>query len=180
MRAGRIAVWGALALLPGLPLAAGPVAMLADLPDEARVIDIRAEARCLEASLPGARCLPAPALFGSGETPPVSFHALRWLLGTVGLSGAETVAVYGDDPAEALAVAALFYLAGQAGVAVIDGAPEAGNRGAPRSFSREVVFTAPMRLAEIRVDANAPGALRQRLETFARGDAPNVAFAPET
>jgi hypothetical protein len=174
-----IAGLGALALLPGLPLAAAPVATVSDLPEAARLIDIRPEAECLSASLPEARCVPASVLLGEGAAPPVGFHALRWLLGTVGLTGAEPVAIFPADADGALAVAALMQLAGQSTVVVYDGPAEMTGRGSPRSFSREAVYTAPLRIAALRVAEDTTAPLRQQLETFARGDARSVAFAPD-
>jgi len=79
---------------------------------------------------------------------PVDFHALRWLLGTIGLSGAERALVVGANSADAGAVGALLFLAGQRDVAILDQAPTVapGARGGTsRSMTREDVFVAPMR-----------------------------------
>lgn len=112
-----------------------------------RIIDARAREKCERASLPGARCLPAAELLDA-DGRPVDFHALRWLLGTIGLTGAERVLVVAADGAEASAVGALVFLAGQRDVAVLDRpptiAPGAGG-GTSRSMTREDVFVAPMR-----------------------------------
>jgi thiosulfate/3-mercaptopyruvate sulfurtransferase len=161
-----------------LPVHAQPVALVDDLPDGARVIDIRAEDACTSATLPGARCVPAEVLFGPDGGAPVSFHALRWLLGTVGLSGAETVAVFAGNETRAGAVAALLHLAGQRDVVVYTGGADLSARGESRSFSRETIFTAAMRTEAMRIDTPAPP-LVQQLTAFARGAAETVAFAPD-
>jgi 3-mercaptopyruvate sulfurtransferase SseA len=112
-----------------------------------RVVDVRAETACEHASLPGARCLPAADLFDARGRP-VSFHTLRWLFGTIGLSGQEHVLVAGADAGNAAAVGALLYLAGQRTVAVLDRpltVPAKAEGGRTRNITREVVFTAPMR-----------------------------------
>lgn len=180
MGLGRIIRSGALALTlaPALSVHAQPVASVGVLPDGARVIDIRAEADCTSASLAGARCVPAQVLLGTNGGAPIGFHALRWLLGTVGLSGAETVAVVpGDDP-DANAVAALLHLAGQRDVVLYTGPADLTARGQARSFSRETIFTAAMRTKAMRLAAAAPP-LVQQLTAFARGAAETVAFAPD-
>ncbi|WP_436640682.1 hypothetical protein [Microbaculum sp. FT89] len=179
---------GALALALGtaFPLAAQPIEIADTVAADARVIDIRAEDDCLATSLPGARCLPAPWLLDGGDGAPIGFHALRWLLGTVGLSGREPLVVYAGPAGttdDALAVAALAYLAGQSLVTVHDGAAvDTGTGGESRSFSREAVYTAPMRIGSMAVsDAATPddaGSLRGSLIEFARTGAA-VAFAPQ-
>jgi len=178
MRGAR-AVW-ALALIPAPPLAAQPVAEVDMLPKAAVVVDIRDEEACLEATLPGARCLPATVLFEPEEGPPISFPALRWYLGTLGVSGAETVAVFPGSAAKAHAVAALLYLAGQREVVILKDRPALTGRGESRSFSRQAVYTAPMRTGAMRIAPAAHGALADRLNAFARGQSDTVAFAPGT
>lgn len=114
---------------------------------DARVIDVRAERACTTASLAGARCLPASELFDSHGRP-VSFYVLRWLLGTIGLTGQEHVLVVGDDAADAAAVGGLLIIAGERDVTVLDrplAVPPGAAGGQPRSLTREAVFTAPMR-----------------------------------
>ncbi len=112
-----------------------------------RIVDVRKQAVCEQASLPGARCLPAEDLFyRDGRA--VDFHTLRWLLGTIGLSGSERVVVAGADARHAAAVGALLYLAGQRDVAVFDrpiAIPAGAQGGTGRNITREAVFTAPMR-----------------------------------
>lgn len=170
-------IFAGLALVAG-PLTAAPIERIETLPDDVRVIDIRAEAVCARASLPGARCLPPEWLFHA-EGGPIDFGALRWLLGTLGLDGSETVAIWPGDAPDAEATAALLHLAGQARVTLYAGQAEAEARGETRSFSREAVFAAPMRLAELTVsDAPLAAPLTARLEHFARGGAEVVAFGP--
>ena len=86
---------------------------------QTRVIDVRDQKSCEKVSLAGARCLPAAELFES-DGRPVGFHTLRWLLGTVGLSGNERVLVVGADVGDATAVGALLFLAGQRTVDVLN------------------------------------------------------------
>ncbi len=122
-------------------------AALAEAGDGERVIDIRALQSCTDASLSGARCLPVNN-FISAEGKTIGFHALRWLLGTVGLRGDETVLVVGANMQQVKAVGGLFYRAGQRRVRTLDKpfvAKPGAAGGEPRSLSREVVYTAPMR-----------------------------------
>jgi len=183
-------MWGGLtapALFAAMTLGgaghAQPVTLVEDLPDgvDVAVVDIRPEADCLKASLPDARCLPADWLVRVDESGVIGFHALRWLLGTIGLDGRETLAVYPgpDGPTQdAWAVGALTYLAGQADVVVLAGGTT-GRNGWPRNENREAVYTAPMRVAAMTVDASgAP--LRDQLADFAQGRRETVAFAPDT
>lgn len=111
------------------------------------VIDIRDVRDCAKASLPKARCLPFNN-FVDASGKQIDFHALRWLLGTVGLSGAERVLVIGGDFDPARTVGTLLYQAGQKQVDVL-GRPiapdESTSKGEVRSMSREMVFTSPMR-----------------------------------
>ena len=112
-----------------------------------RVVDTRSLNACETASLPGARCLPLNSFINaSGQQ--IGFHALRWLLGTVGLDGTEHVLVIGDNAQSARTVGTLIHTAGQHRVTMLDGAfasdyPTPG--GQARSMSRETVFIAPMR-----------------------------------
>lgn len=162
---------------------AQPVAVVSTLPDapDLAVIDIRSEADCLKASLPDARCLPGDWLIDAGGTEAIGFHALRWLFGTVGLSGGETLALYPgpDGPTrDSWAVGALAWLAGQREVVLLEGGAT-GRNGWPRNQNREAVYVAPMRVAAMSVGGGA-GSLRDRLADFAQGRAETVAFAPDT
>lgn len=114
---------------------------------QTHVIDTRDVEACEGASLPGARCLPMNN-FVDGTGNPIGFHALRWLLGTVGLSGSEHVLIIGNTPEETRTVGALLYQAGQMQVSMLNTpfvATENTPGGETRSMSREVIFTAPMR-----------------------------------
>lgn len=176
MRAARFILYG-LALVAG-PLAAAPIERAEALSGGVRVVDIRAEADCAKASLAGARCLPADWLFRA-EGGPIDFGALRWLLGTLGFDGSETVAIWPGDTPDAEAVAAFLHLAGQSTVTLYAGPAEMAARGETRSFAREVVFVAPMRPAEMTVsDAPLGTPLAIRLADFARGRTETVAFGP--
>ena len=175
-----------LALAMTTPLAAGPIASIETgpetaLPADYAVLDIRDEDTCFLGAPPNTRCLPAEQLLYSDAGAPLGFHALRWALGTLGLTGHETLVIYpGEDGSrdDALAAAALLYLCGQAEVLVHEGpALEIRDGAQVRALWREVIYTAPMRTGAMTV-ADAPaGNLRERLKTFATGGGA-VAFAP--
>jgi thiosulfate/3-mercaptopyruvate sulfurtransferase len=119
--------------------------------DAAVVVDTRALADCRARSLAGARCLPADDLLGPQRRLP-SARDLLWLLGTVGLSGRETVIVVGQEATSRDFVAGLLYLAGQRQVRILAepvarllGAGAAAAPGRERGMVRETVFEAPMR-----------------------------------
>lgn len=144
------AMAGSIERLNHLPMAASAKTKIV-------VVDLRDEKACEHASLPGARCLPASSLFDKTNHP-LTFYALRWLLGTIGLTGQETVVLYaGNMNNTTWAAAGLLYLAGQNTVAVLDTnlAPLTAP-GQPRSFSREAVYTAPMRDALLRFKKTSP------------------------
>ena len=129
--------------------AAASLVPVSDISDDElhRVIDLRDAQSCLAGSLPQARCLPVGHFINPTGTV-ISFHALRWLLGAVGLKGDETVLVVGDSADDTRKVGALLHRAGQHRVRMFDkpfSAPVSAPSGAPRSLSRETVFTAPMR-----------------------------------
>ena len=123
-----------------------PVSDISD-DDLHRVIDLRDAETCLAGSLPQARCLPVGHFIDpTGKV--IGFHALRWLLGTVGLKGDETVLVVGDSAEDTHRVGALLHRAGQHRIKIFDKpfrVPANAPPGTPRSLSRETVFTAPMR-----------------------------------
>lgn len=139
-----------------------------------RVVDVRAQDVCEKASLAGARCLPAADLFG-GNGAPVDYHTLRWLLGTIGLTGQERVLVVADKTNDAAAAGALFALAGQRQVAVLDrpvSVASGASGGSGRGITREAVFIAPMRDRLLAAPGDsaeiASGAPAERLRRFAR------------
>ncbi|MBZ0161429.1 MAG: hypothetical protein K8H74_01820 [Notoacmeibacter sp.] len=170
----RVSGSGALVIALGMafPVTAQPIGATGTVAADARVIDIRAEDDCLAGSVPGARCLPAEWLLDGGGGTPIGFHALRWLFGTIGLTGREKLIVYSGPQGitdEALAVAALAHLAGQSRVFVHDGTTvDTADGGEGRSFSREAVYTAPMR-TDLMAVSDETGPLRNRLIDFALG-----------
>lgn len=187
-RPGMTTICGAtlLALIAAAPAAASIDAFSfvdqAAIPSGTRVIDVRDQELCEKASLPGARCLPAETLFDR-DGRPIGFRTLRWLLGTIGLTGNERVIVVGADAGNVTAAGALLYLAGQRAVAVLNrplAVPPEAKAGSARSLTREAVFTAPMRdrvlvaAPEKTADAIASGSPRQQLSHFARAAADGV------
>lgn len=112
-----------------------------------RILDVRTADACLAGSLPGARCLPFDHFVGAGGAV-IGYVQLRWLLGTVGLQGDETVVVVGARAADSQRVGALVSGAGQRRVWVYDKpfvSSASLQPGTARNVSRETVFTAPMR-----------------------------------
>jgi thiosulfate/3-mercaptopyruvate sulfurtransferase len=114
-------------------------------------VDARPLADCRAKSLAGARCLPAEDFLGPHKRLP-SARDILWLLGTAGLSGAESVLVVGQDAAARDFIAGLLYVAGQHSVHVlaepVGRALEKGAAAGPgreRGMIRETVFAAPMR-----------------------------------
>jgi hypothetical protein len=179
---------GALVLLSAGLAAAEPIAIIetgpdGTLPEAYAVLDIRDEDTCLAGSPANSRCLPAELLLYSDGGEPLGFHALRWALGTLGLSGAETLVIYPGGTVsrdDALAAAALLRLAGQAEVLLHEGPAQETRDGARvRGLWRDVIYTAPMRTGEMRVAEAPEGSLHDRLKTYATGgDA--VVFAAGT
>ena len=136
------------------------------------IVDSRPSARCREASLPAARCLPADDFFGPHHRL-ANASGILWLLGTAGLTGSEHVLVIGDESTSRDLLAGLLFLAGQERVSVLNlplsAQNEAGVRltpGVPRSRTREVVYRAPMRGERI--------LLRNELRVLMAEDAPPV------
>ena len=80
----------------------------------------------------------------------MSFRNLRWLLGTMGLTGSETAVVAGDHGTAEDFVAGLLYLAGQRRVEVVrepltgwlSRHPRAVGTGRTRGVFREAIYTA--------------------------------------
>ncbi|MCW8835694.1 MAG: rhodanese-like domain-containing protein [Rhodospirillales bacterium] len=112
------------------------------------VIDARSGSTCAEQSLTDARCLPSSDFLGPhGRL--ASSADIAWVLGSAGLSGAETVLVIGDNPTERDFVAGLLYLFGQSRVSVL--ARGIGTIDAPRGPGqtraniRTAVWQAPVR-----------------------------------
>lgn len=135
------------------------------------IVDTRPAAQCGPRTLAGARCLAAEDLLGPQRRLP-NARDLLWLLGTAGLTGAETVQVVGDDPQARDFVAGVLFVAGQRQVQVVTvpvkrllaGGHDAGP-GVERAFTRSAVFVAPMRDERL--------ILREELRALlARGDTP--------
>lgn len=112
------------------------------------VVDARPAEACEEASLAGARCLPARDFLGlHGRL--AGFANIAWVLGSAGLTGAEEVLVVGTAPAPRDFVAGLLYIMGQKDVAVltrnVKDLPGAGEGGEPRGMLRTAIWQAPAR-----------------------------------
>ncbi len=112
------------------------------------VLDTRPGAVCEKRSPVNARCLPAEDFLGPhGRL--AGFANIAWVLGSAGLTGAESVLVVGNNPRKRDFVAGLLYLMGQTQVLVLarglktDGASFAP--GQPRAMSRKAVWQAPAR-----------------------------------
>lgn len=186
VRRGALAS-AALAIWLSAAATAGPIAVIESgvdvaLPEGYAVLDIRDEDRCFLGAPAHTRCLPAGQLLYADAGEPLGFHALRWVLGTLGLTGAEPLVIYrGDDGAprdDALAAAALLHLNGQAEVMVHEGpALEVRDGARVRALWREVIYTAPIRTGEMMVLGAPAGTLRDRLKSYAEGGG-RVAFAP--
>lgn len=135
------------------------------------IVDSRPAEQCRQRTLPGARCLPAEDLLGPHRRLP-NARDLLWLLGTVGLTGAERVLVVGDDPQARDFVAGVLFVAGQRQVHVVTdpvkrllASGRAAGPGAERAFTRTAVFVAPMRDERL--------ILREELSAqLARGETP--------
>ena len=113
------------------------------------IMDVRREDVCLKASLPGARCLPASDILGPHKRLP-NFSGLRWLLGTIGLSGDEHVVVAGGPGRGKEFAAGLLLVSGQRKITVltspISSLPSAGlEPGSGRTTTREQVYQAAVR-----------------------------------
>ena len=100
----------------------------------------------------------------------VSWRNIRWLLGTMGLTGTETTVVAGDDATADDFVAGILYVAGQRRVEVavhpltawLARHPHATGSGATRGVFREAIYTAWPRTRLV--------VLRRELQRFVRGD----------
>jgi len=83
-----------------------------------KILDVRREEICREESLSSATCVPIEDFFADrGRL--ANFSGLYWLLGTVGLTGAETVYLVGEDERRKQVMAALLFVAGQERIAVV-------------------------------------------------------------
>ncbi len=119
------------------------------LPADSVVVDTRRRAVCERQSVTGAVCLnPRMLLTARGEL--ASWRNVRWLLGALNMTGAETALVVGDHARREDFVAGMLYLAGQRRVDVIADPvsawlrhhPQASGAGTTRGVFREALYTA--------------------------------------
>ena len=82
------------------------------------IVDARPADMCEEATLPGARCLPAEDFLGLDERL-AGFANIAWVLGSAALTGDEHVLVVGGNPVRRDFVAGLLYVMGQKAVSVL-------------------------------------------------------------
>lgn len=157
MRAGTARLLVLLGALAALPLQAEIAPWPRDEDPQGAgltVLDARDRARCTDASVAGARCLPvAEFRSDAGELP--SFRDINWALGTAGVQSDDEVLVFADDHAKRDALAALLHLAGVRQVWLWPGdAKDLAGRlgsaaGTPRGLIRTSYFNAPMRDQEL-------------------------------
>lgn len=77
-----------------------------------RILDVRSEKKCLNLTIEGATCLPVENMFADhGRLS--NFSGLFWLLGTIGLTGTESVVVVGDTMQRKQTVAGWLHASGQ-------------------------------------------------------------------
>lgn len=123
---------------------------------QTKVLDVRPQKQCIENSVAGAVCMPLEDLFADNSRL-ANFSGVFWLLGTLGLSGAETVTIVGASERRRLVMAGLLYAAGQREIVIFNGnlnkliATESGESsgrleiefapGSKRSTTRTQVFT---------------------------------------
>jgi len=118
------------------------------MPGNALVLDSRPAALCEKQSLAGARCLSATDFLGPHNRL-AGFADIAWVLGSAGLSGAESVLVVGDNPLRRDFVAGLLYIMGQARVSVLSRGLKTLNAprgpGIARATVRRKIWQAPTR-----------------------------------
>ncbi|WP_275099077.1 rhodanese-like domain-containing protein [Sedimenticola hydrogenitrophicus] len=112
-------LWMMLMVSP-LSAAATGLVYIDQLPDGDgwRLLDSRSVERCEQRSIQGARCLSVDQLLGQRDRLP-SLRDITWLLGSLGLSGEETVVIAGRPGLERDFIAGVIYLAGQRRVLVL-------------------------------------------------------------
>ena len=101
------------------PALSSITSLSSQLARQSRIIDVRPEEQCVEITLAGAVCLPLEDIFAD-NTRLANFSGLFWLLGTLGLSGTETVTIVGDSEHRRHVAAGLLYAAGQNQVVIFD------------------------------------------------------------
>lgn len=117
------------------------------------IVDTRPASLCEDASLKGARCLPAADILGPHKRL-ANFSGLLWLLGTAGLKGDERVLIVGDQGRDKEFLAGLLFITGQLSLSVLTTPVSKLSKahlspGEVRSKTRETVYRAPMRAARI-------------------------------
>ncbi len=119
------------------------------LPARSVVVDTRRRAVCVRRSVAGGLCLnPRMLLTSRGRL--ASWRNVRWLLGALRLTGAETAIVVGDRARRENFVAGMLYVAGQRRVEVVADPvtawlarhPGALGAGTTRGVFREAIYTA--------------------------------------
>ena len=119
------------------------------LPAHSVVIDTRRRAVCARGSVAGGLCLnPRMLLTSRGRL--ASWRNVRWLLGALRLTGAETAIVVGDRMRSEDFVAGMLYVAGQRRVEVVADPvtawlarhPGARGTGTTRGVFREAIYSA--------------------------------------
>ncbi|MFK5913706.1 MAG: hypothetical protein QM484_04955 [Woeseiaceae bacterium] len=111
------------------------------------LIDTRVDKLCKSSSIEGARCLSTKEILAPYRRFP-SLREITWLLGTLGLSGKETVVIAGLPGLNRDFVAGVFYLAGQRKIKILKPSisrvlkEEKYKRenGRGRSMSRKVIY----------------------------------------
>lgn len=149
-----------------------PVVEIDSLPNETILIDVGALDSCREASLPGAKCIPLDKMLGrNGRL--ANLRDIRWLLGTAGLTGAETIAIFSradqDSRAdkERDAATGIFFLAGQRKVLRLGNIPmqALSAKGAETALSRVSFYSAIVRTKHL-VPAKAYSVKAEYLAEF--------------
>lgn len=168
----------------------------ADVPHDAVLLDVRPLAVCRERSLQGARCLPADDLLRpDGRL--ADFGGILWALGTAGLEGGETVAVFGAQSVRRDFVAGVLLVAGQRRVIAVS-APASElmqgkwrpiGPGRARGMLRDPIWQAPMRdhllvlpreLARAVADEGTASVWDAREPGSAQGGIPGARLAPRS
>ena len=143
-----------------------PVVEIDSLPNETILIDVGALDSCREASLPGAKCIPLDKMLGrNGRL--ANLRDIRWLLGTAGLTGEETIALFSLSDKQRDAATAIFFLAGQRKVLRLGNIPmqALSAKGAETALSRVSFYSAIVRTKHL-VPAKAYSVKAEYLAEF--------------
>jgi len=143
-----------------------PIIEVDSLPAETIVVDVRSLENCEEASLPGAKCIPLDKLLGSNGRL-ANLRDIRWLLGTAGLTGEETIALFSLSDKQRDAATAIFFLAGQRKVLRLGNIPmqALSAKGAETALSRVSFYSAIVRTKHL-VPAKAYSVKAEYLAEF--------------